>query len=172
MASENLGVVVGVSGTAASRIALNWAARTARHRGLAITAVLAVPAKATTTRKTTRLVNRLMVYGVKEQPHWWVERVIDDTAEIVATSAGPGDPPKVDIRVVTGDPLDILTELAAGAELVVVGARRRSPWRAVRSSLGAKLLLRTQCPVTIVTDAAPAMPHPAHAPVRVRTSSW
>lgn len=166
MASESLGVVVGVSGSAASRVALNWAARAARDRDLPVTAVLAVSAK------TTPVTNRLMVFGVRELPHRRVERIIADTVDVVAASTGRADPPKVGIKVVAGDPLDALAELSDDAALLVVGARRRSPWRAVRSSLGPKLAFSSHCPVAIVRDDDPAMPHPAHGPVRVRMTGW
>ncbi|HET9875137.1 MAG TPA: universal stress protein [Mycobacterium sp.] len=166
MPSEHLGIVVGVSGSAASRVALNWAARTARDRDLPVTAVVAVPAQA------APITNRLMVFGVRELPHRWVERILADTVDIVAASTGRGDPPKLGVQVVAGDPLDTLAELSDDAELIVVGARRRSAWRAVRSSLGAKLAFRSHCPVAIVRDDDPGMPHPAHAPVRVMMTGW
>lgn len=166
MPHEDLGVVVGVSGSAASRVALHWAARTASARGLLVTAVLAVSAA------TTPVANRLMVLGVRELPHRRVERIITDTADIVATAAGRGEPPRLDIRVIAADPLQMLAGLSGAAALVVVGARCRSPWLAVRYSLGSKLTYCARCPVVIVRDDDPWMPHPGHAPARVRMTGW
>lgn len=166
MPSSRLGIVVGVDGTAASRVAVNWAARTARERGLPVTVVLA------TSSKTNEVTNRLMVFGVRELPHRRIARIIDDAVDIVAASTGRGDPPKVSTRVVTADPLDALVELSDDAELIVVGARRRSPWLAVRSTLGARLIVRAHCPVAIVRDNHPGTPHPAHGPVQVEMSGW
>jgi nucleotide-binding universal stress UspA family protein len=167
MSSTSVGIVVGVDGSAASRIALNWAARRARDRGLPITIVLAVSSK------TTPVTNRLMVFGVRELPHRRVSRIIDDAVGIAeeATSCR-GETLKVSTQVVAADPLDTLVELSSNAALVVVGARRRSPWWAVRSSLGSALVSRSHCPVAIVRDGNPSIPHPAHAPAQATTTGW
>ncbi len=166
MTAPSLGVVVGVDGSAPSRVALNWAARMAIERGLPITIVYAVSHRMNPVR------NRLMVFGVRELPHRQVARVIDDAVDIVAARVGPGQLPQVSTRVVAADPLDTLAQFSAAAELVVVGARRRPPWRAVRSSLGSRLVPLSRCPVAIVRDSNPSMPHPAHAPAHVRMTGW
>lgn len=159
------GIVVGVNGSSASRIAVNWAAHRARQHGSSITVMLAVSAK------VTPVVNRLMVFGVHELPHQRVARIIDDAVNIVGSGVGRGEP-KVTTLVVTTDPLDTLIELSGDAELIVVGARRRSPWLAIHGSLGSALMSQSRCPVAIVRDSAPSMPHPGHAPTRVSMSGW
>jgi nucleotide-binding universal stress UspA family protein len=122
--------------------------------------------------KSTPVTNRLMVFGTAELPHRRVARIIGDALDIVAASVCRGEPPKTGTSVVAADPLDTLVELSAGAELIVVGARRRSPWRAFRGSLGPMLVLRSHCPVAVVRDNNPSTPHPAHAPVSVAVTGW
>lgn len=161
-----LGIVVGVNGSSSSRVAVNWAARRAREHASPITVVLALSSK------ITPMTNRLMVFGIRELPHHRAARVIDDALDIATSGLSHGEAPKVHAKVVAAEPLDTLAGLSRNAEMIVVGARRRSPWCAVRNSLGAALVSRSRCPVAIVRDSAPAMRHPAHAPVQVGMSGW
>ncbi|GAA2898471.1 universal stress protein [Actinoplanes cyaneus] len=64
----------------------------------------------------------------------------------------PGVP--VSAEVVVGSPGEVLAQAAAGAQLVVAGARSRGALRAVlRPSVGRHLLHRARCTVALVTRA-------------------
>lgn len=142
---------------------MHWAARNAELRNLPLTLVHAVP---TTVIRAT---SRLRVYGLLELPHQQVRRILDDALNIVLDSTRHGDPLKVITKVVSTDPVSALAGLSHEAELIVVGSRRRY---GLRRSIGFTLVGRSHCPVAIIRDKHPRMPHPAHGPVDVRISGW
>ena len=164
---SNLGVVVGVDGSAASRVAVNWAARNAERRNLSLTLVYVPPAP------PLRLIIRRRVYGQLELPHQRVRRILDDAINIVEDSARHDGPPQVITKVAFSDPLTTLADMSRDAEMVVVGSTRRTALRHMgRRSVSSALVHQSQCPVAVVHDQHPRMPHPAHGPVHVRVSGW
>ncbi len=146
---------------------MHWAARNAELRNLPLTLVHAVP---TTVIRAT---SRLRVYGLLELPHQQVRRILDDALNIVLDGTRHGDPLRMVTKVVSTDPVSALADLSHEAELIVVGSRRRDVLRrALCQSIGFTLVGRCHCPVAIIQDRHPRMPHPAHAPVDVRISGW
>ncbi|GFG86214.1 universal stress protein [Mycolicibacter algericus] len=165
--AESAGVVVGIDGSATSRIAVHWAAREAERRGLPLTLV-----HAASTELSPR-VARWMVFGQHELPHRRVQRIIDDAVDIAGDSARHDGPTQVNPKLVFTDPIDTLVEMSRKAELVVVGSRRRRRlWHALTGSVGSALTERSRCPVAVIEDQAPRMPHPGHAPTRTSVTGW
>jgi nucleotide-binding universal stress UspA family protein len=69
--------------------------------------------------------------------------------------------PHVDLRVVGGSPAGALLDAATGADLLVVGSRGRGQLaRAMFGSVSLQVVLRAQCPVTVVNPAEASEPQP------------
>lgn len=161
------GIVVGVDGSAASRVAVHWAAREAERRELPLTVVHAA------STRLTPLMARWIVLGQHELPHERLQRIIDDAVNVAVDSIRRGRALPVSTKVVFTDPVDILTELSRKAHLVVVGSRsRRGLRRILFGSVGSALTPRSHCQVAIVHDKDVRMLHPAHAPIRVSLTGW
>ncbi len=160
-------VVVGIDGSAPSRIAVHWAARNAERRGAALTFVHAAPTH------MTPLVARWKVLGQHELPHERLQRVIDDAINIAIDSTRNSGLIQVTTKVVFTDAVDILVDLSRDAELVVVGSHNRcAVRRTLFASVSSQLIRRCHCPVAVIHDARPRIPHPGHAPVRARVTGW
>lgn len=163
----SFGIVVGVNGSPASRVALNWAARNAELRNLPLTVVYAAPAPA------NPLSTRRRVYAQLELPHQRVRCILDDAVSIVEDSTRHGGASRLLTKVAVTDPVTALTDLSRAAELIVVGSPRRGVLRrALCRSIGSTLVRRSHCPVAAIRDKDPRMPHPSHGPVQVRLSGW
>ncbi|MGH3971522.1 MAG: universal stress protein [Mycobacterium sp.] len=164
---RSLGIVVGVNGSSASRVALHWAARNATRRNLPLTIVCVAPAP------TNPLTTRRRVYAQLELPHQRVRRILDDAVNIIDDSTRHGDLPQLLTKVAVTDPVTALADLSHDAEMVVVGSPRRGVLRgALCCSISSTLVRRSHCPVAAVRDKDPRMPHPGHGPVQVRVSGW
>lgn len=156
--TKGLGIVVGVDGSPASKAAVEWAARDARLRSLALTLVHVVPAR--TPRCHTFM---------RERPHQRARRIMEDALAIVDGIGPPDDPPRVSTMVTSASPVDTLARLSADADIIVVGSRRqRAWWRGLHRSVSSGVLHRSQCPVAIVHYDDRPVPHPRNAPVLVR----
>lgn len=163
----SLGIVVGVNGSSASRVALHWAARNAALRDLPVTIVCVAPAPA------NPLTTRRRVYAQLELPHQRVRSILDDAVNIVDDSTRHGDPPQLFTRVAVTDPVTALARLSHDAEMIVVGSPRRGVLRRVLCrSISSTLVRRSHCPVVAIRDNDPRIPHPGHGSVQVRVSGW
>ncbi len=133
-------IIVGVSDAAASRRAVEWAARRARDLGQRI-ALYSVVGGA--------------VGAVGEEDV--VERVMAATAERVGALAEElaASGLDVEVRVTHGDPVAQLVDASEDAALLVIGSEPRG--RGHRGQHGARLAAGAHCPVVVVPepDGAP-----------------
>ncbi|WP_406862179.1 universal stress protein [Streptomyces sp. HUAS MG47] len=141
--SENLPrVVVGVDGSPASYEALRWAARHARLIGGKVDAVAA--------------------YDLPGAGGWsapvadatfdaeMASRSLSEELGTALTGTGTDDVP-LEQHVVRGNPAEVLTEAASGAELLVVGNRGRGGFASLLlGSVSQQCALHAPCPVVIV----------------------
>jgi nucleotide-binding universal stress UspA family protein len=157
------GVIVGVDGSAASRVATDWAARDAALRHVPLTVVHVQPAV-----EITPLVD------VSISPEFWMERdrraqaVIVDAQRLIADAIADTSDIAVDHRIVSDNPVSALVDMSKDAEMVVVGCRGLSGIkRLLMGSVSSGLVHHAHCPVAVIHDEDPLMDHPATAPVVV-----
>jgi nucleotide-binding universal stress UspA family protein len=161
------GVVVGVDGSAASRMAVRWAVREAIMRNVPLTLVHAVrtgmvgsaavgwPAAST----LAELAQRQKDEG---------RQVIADAVEIVEDSAHDGEGPEVNSELFDAPPVPTLVDLSKEARMVVVGCRGHGAFgRALLGSVSTGLVHHARCPVAVIHDDARTWRRPNTLPVVV-----
>lgn len=165
-ASSGLPIVVGVDGSPASKVAVDWAARDAARRGedLKLVHILVPPA--------------VMAFPEVPMPagylQWQEEqgrKLLEDARTTVEEALADvrGDAHvEVSTEMVDGPAVPALADLSTGAQLIVVGCRGRGALaRGLLGSISTGLAHHAHCPVAIIHDEDPLMPHPSMAPVVV-----
>lgn len=155
-------IVVGVDGSAASKVALDWAARDAATREVPI--------------KLVNVLNPPVVMAFPEVPMppgylQWLEeegRKALESGRATVEEATRGVTVEVSTEMVSGSTVPALVEESKAASMVVVGCRGRGALsRALLGSVSTGLVHHAMCPVAIIHDEDPLMPHPSKAPVVV-----
>ncbi|MCV7257508.1 universal stress protein [Mycobacterium shimoidei] len=161
-AQDRLEVLVGVDGSPASNCAVDFAAREAAMRNARLTIVHSV-----------NPIGLTLPHGSipASFSQWQVERAqtfVENAAEI-ARQAGPADRPiQIDSAVLFAPVVSTLVDMSKSAQLVVVGSRRRGRLvPALLGSVSSNLIRHAHCPVAVIHDEDPMMPHPDQAPVLV-----
>ncbi|WP_313673431.1 universal stress protein [Mycolicibacterium sp.] len=161
-AASSLPVVVGVDGSAASKVAVDWAARDAARRGVALKLVhvLVPPA--------------VMAFPEVPLPAGYVDwqeeegaKLLDGARATVEDAVGAVGV-EVTTDMIAGPAVPVLEDLSTGAQMIVIGCRGRGTLaRSLLGSISTGLAHRAHCPVAIIHDEDPLMPHPSQAPVVV-----
>lgn len=155
-------VVVGVDGSPASKVAVDWAARDAALRGAALKLVHVLTPPAVMAFPDVPLPTGYL--------QWQEEaggKVLDAARETVAEAVG-GAHLEVTSEMLSGPAVPTLAEESARAQLIVVGCRGRGALgRALLGSTSTGLAHHASCSVAIIHDQDPLMPHPSKAPVVV-----
>lgn len=155
-------IVVGVDGSTVSKVAVDWAARDAVRRGLPL--------------KLVNVLNPPIVMAFPEVPMppgylEWQEsegRKLLERALTTVEEAAAGSPVEVTSELVTGPSVPTLVEESKDAQLLVVGCRGRGALaRGLLGSVSNGLVHHAFCPVAVIHDEDPTMPHPSQAPVVV-----
>ncbi|MCE3553138.1 CBS domain-containing protein [Pseudonocardia sp. RS11V-5] len=142
-------IVVGDDGSPGAAVALRFALREAARRGTPVEVVSAFTVPAPWPE----------VYGVPQVPtsrglareieHELRVRAAEATEELRAEYRGV--PPEVAVRAVPGEPGQVLSGAAAGADLLVVGSRGRGAGASLLlGSVGLHCVLHAPCTVTVV----------------------
>ena len=158
-------IVVGIDGSPVSKVAVDWAARTAALREVPL--------------KLVHVLNPPVVMAFPEVPipagylEWQSEEgrtllaAAVTTAEESALLIGKG-PIAVTTEMVAGPSVPTLVDESTRAQMVVVGCRGRNALaRGLLGSVSIGLVHHAKCPVAIIHDEDPLMPHPSMAPVVV-----
>ena len=157
---EPPGIVVGVDGSPASMVAVDWAARNAATRGLTLTLVHVVASAFAPLSQTP--LPRCFGEWQKQKGHQFL-----DDAIRTAEAATPGSPAQVRSEMYYSATVPTLVDLSKGAELIVVGSRGHGALGSLLGSVSAGVVHHAHCPVAVIRDEDPLMPHPAQAPVLV-----
>ena len=156
------GIVVGVDGSPASKVAVYWAARDAAMRNVALTLVHVISATAAT------WLDAPMPAAFSQ---WQEDRghvVLNDALKLVEDNAEEHGPAQIGRKLFSSGAIPTLVDLSKEAEMIVVGCRGRGPLQQrLLGSVSSELVQRAYCPVAVIHDEDPLMPHPAQAPVLV-----
>ncbi len=156
------GIVVGVDGSPASNVAVYWAGQEAAMRNLPLTMVYVV---------NPVLPDWPQAPVPAEFEQWQKENArmfLDDAVKIVEENGKNGGPAEINSEVVFSATVPTLVDLSKEAEMIVVGCRGQGALaRALLGSVSTGLVHHAHCPVAVIHDEDPLMPHPAQAPVLV-----
>ncbi|MGV0792412.1 universal stress protein [Mycolicibacterium sp. XJ1819] len=156
-ARENLGIVVGVDGSPASRVAVDWAARDATLRNLSVTLVhVAGPILASWSRTPPPV-------GIGKWQQQQGRSALEDAVG-VAREAGAT---RIKTEMYYSATVPTLVDLSKDADMVVVGSRGQGALGRLLGSVSDGLVHHAHCPVAVIRDEDPLMPTPAKAPVLV-----
>jgi nucleotide-binding universal stress UspA family protein len=154
------GIVVGVDGSDAAKVAVYWASLEAAMHNLPLTLVHAINAGSLTMPETA-------IPGVAE----WLTRqgrcFLDEAAELANDQTSP---PQTHGEIIYAAPVPALVDLSKEAEMVVVGCRGGGgPAGRLLGSVSSGLVYHAHCPVAVIHDEDPLMPHPSEAAVLLGT---
>jgi len=148
--TKHRGILVGVDGSPASKVAADWAARDAALRKVPLTVVhvLSPPVVMSWPETPTPP-------GFRDWQESHGHSIIRDALKIVE-SATQAEPIQVDSEMVTGPTVATLLDLSKDAEIFAVGSRGLSGTRRLLlTSVSSALVHHTHCPVAVIHDEDP-----------------
>ena len=163
------GIIVGVDGSSVSKLAVDWAARDAAMRNIALTMVNVQDPPMLLTNPTpfTFGGGMSMAPGYREWQQDAGREILNDAFKTVR-DATKGSPIEVTSEMVNGPAVRTLVNLSKEAQLVVVGSRGRGALaRVLLGSVSTGLVHHAHCPVAVIHDQDPLTAHPSEAPVVV-----
>jgi len=158
-----LGIVVGVDGSAASRVAVDWAARDAAMRRVPLTLVHVLPGAAAQAWIEVPLPPAFIA---DEQAS--AREIMRDALGVVEAATADAELFCINQKTVSGQPIAALADLTKDADMIVVGSRGLGKWsRRILGSVSGGLVQHAHCPVAVIHDEDPLISHAAQAPVVV-----
>ena len=146
--SESLGIVVGVDGSAPSRVAVDWAARDAALSGIPLTLAYVLPSA--TIQSWIEVPLPAAFFEDEQEAARGALADARGVAEAAATGVGGI---QVDQKVISGQPVQALADLSKDAAMIVVGSRGLGKWeRRLLGSVSSGLVQHAHCPVAIIHD--------------------
>jgi nucleotide-binding universal stress UspA family protein len=162
--TKNHGIVVGVDGSAASNAAVCWAAHDAVTRKIPLTLVHVVNPTVSTWAQAPTL-DRFAEWQEDEG-----RRILANALKIARDTANDNLPIPIDSELMFSATVPTLADLSKTAKLMVVGTYGRGALaRGLLGSVSSELMRHSHCPVAVIRDEDPRMPHPAQAPVLLGT---
>ncbi|MEY8017618.1 universal stress protein [Mycobacterium servetii] len=160
--ANRYGILAGVDGSPASNAAVCWAAREAALRHVPLTVVHMVNAA----------VPMYPQFPLSSGVSAWEEgegrRVLEQAVKIAEDAVPTDRKVAVSSELRCSPPVPTLVDMSEDAELLVVGSHGRGTVaRALLGSVSSNVVRSAHCPVAVVRDEDPLMPHPAQAPVLV-----
>ncbi len=159
-------ILVGVDGSACSKLAVEWAAREAAVRNVPLRIVhVAYPA-----------IGAWSGWGMPAPPpedvgrrqEYQARKVVDDAIQVVDAAIDGNDRLPVSSEIVWSSPVPTLVDLTKEAQMMVVGCRGQGALaRGLLGSVSTGLVHHAHCPVAVIHDDAPQPFGPAGAPVLV-----
>ena len=150
------GIVVGVDGSPAATVALDWAASDAALRDVPLTLVhvLTPPTVVTSVPRTASTWPAVpLPSGFKQWQQIQGRRILRDAHEAVEDRARAARPSSVNTELLSGNTVPTLVDLSKEAEMIVVGCRGRGALRRrLLGSVSSGLVQHAQCPVAVIHD--------------------
>lgn len=157
------GVVVGVDGSPAAKVAVEWAARDAALRGVPLTIVHVLP-----TLEGGMWVDLPVSGEFWDMRNREAEELVSDASRMV--SGALADAPRTPVRqhVFNGGIVPSLVDMSKDADLVVVGCRGLGTVQGLLlGSVSSGLIHHAHGPVAVIHDEDPLADRRASAPVAV-----
>ncbi|HEY2948975.1 MAG TPA: universal stress protein [Micromonosporaceae bacterium] len=147
-------IIVGIDGSEGGRRALQWAVREAASRGGTVQAVIAW--------RWDGIEGRPVIATSPSQQRAWATQTLAHEIESVPEHHRAGV--TIASEAVEGRPGDVLTSVAADADLLVLGSHGHSRvWHTVLGSVSEECVRKATCPVLVVPVPREA-PHAAAEP--------
>jgi nucleotide-binding universal stress UspA family protein len=154
------GIVVGVDGSGASNAAVCWAARDAALRHVPLKLVHMYSTYAPTFPQIP------LPAGLAVWQEEGGQQVLERAVKIAEGAVTAGQTIAISSELKCSPPVPTLVELSEKAEMVVVGSNGRGALgRALLGSVSSAVVRNAKCPVAVIRDEDPLMPHPQQAPV-------
>ena len=154
-------IVVGVDGSPAAKVAVDWAARDAAQRGATLILVHIVSSALGSLSHTP------LPTGIGKWQQQRAHEAVDDAMGVVAAVQRDSGPLEVRTEIYYSSAVPTLVDMSKGADMVVVGSRGLGAIGNLLGSVSAGVVQHAHCPVAVIHDEDPLMPHPAQAPVLV-----
>jgi nucleotide-binding universal stress UspA family protein len=158
---ERPGIAVGVDGSPASRVAVEWAARDAAMRNVPLTLVHVANGVVAPWSRTPLPTG----FGKWQQERG--RKFIDDAIMVANEATKRTGRVQVRTEVYYSAVVPTLVDISKYVEMMVVGSRGQGAFGSLLGSVSAGLVQHAHCPVAVIHDGDPLMPHPAEAPVLV-----
>ncbi|HKI40677.1 MAG TPA: universal stress protein [Mycobacterium sp.] len=156
------GIIVGVDGSPAANVAVCWAAREAAMRNVPLTVVHMVSAMVPMS-PAIPLSAGVAVWQEEQGRH-----VLERAVKIAEDAVGSDRTIDVKSELRCSPPVPTLVEMSGRAEMLVVGCNGRGAVaRLLLGSVSSSVVRSARCPVAVIRDEDPLMPHPLQAPVLV-----
>jgi nucleotide-binding universal stress UspA family protein len=160
--AKSHGIIVGVDGSPASNAAVCWAAHDAVMRNVPLTLVHVVNPAASPWSQAP-LLDQFAVWQENEG-----HRILADGVKLARDTAKDNPRIAIESELIFSATAPTFVDLSQEAELMVVGNSGRGALaRGLLGSVSSSLVRRAHCPVAVIRDEDPRMPHPAEAPVLV-----
>jgi nucleotide-binding universal stress UspA family protein len=160
--AKDHGIIVGADGSPASNAAVCWAAHEAVLRHLPLT-VVHVVSPAASPWSQAPLLDEFAVWQENEG-----HRILADAVKLAREAAKDNPRISIESELMFSATVPTLVNLSKEAELIVVGNYGRGALaRSLVGSTSSGLVRHAHCPVAVIRDEDPRMPHPAQAPVLV-----
>ena len=166
---EHPGIVVGVDGSPASKVAVDWAARDAAMRNVALTLVHVANGVVAPWSQAP------LPTGFGEWQQQRGRQFIDDAIRVAAEATIETGPVRMKTEMYYSATIPTLVDLSKEAGMVVVGSRGQGAFGSPLGSVSTGLVHHAHCPVAVIHDWGhlplagedPLMPRTAQAPVLV-----
>lgn len=146
------GIVVGTDGSAASKVAVQWAARDAAMRNVSLTVVHVAGGMVAAWTQTPVPVG----FGAWQQRQG--QQFLDDAVRIVEEAAPGSGPAQVKAEMYYSASVPTLVDMSRDAEMVVVGSHGQGAFGTLLGSVSMGLVHHAHCPVAVIRDGAAPMP--------------
>jgi nucleotide-binding universal stress UspA family protein len=159
---KSYGIVVGVDGSPASNAAVCWAAHEAVMRQIPLT-LLHVVNPGVSPWAQAPLLDEYALWQENEG-----HRILAEALKIARDTAIDSPQLSIETELMFSATVPAFVAVSREAKLVVVGNEGRGALaRGLLGSVSSSMVRRAHCPVAVVRDEEPRMPHPAQAPVLV-----